>query len=208
MSEPDEGHEHHEVHFHPLQFLFGTPEQVAEQRRQADLAAMQNDALQHDMFDWMMNLDAESAKKLKLLVRVTAGDRSFGPFIEGQLSAMLKLKHDVCTVCGRDHDPSALVDGADLPTPHMDYAPPVVPEEDDPRGNTPAEDAAAYAQNMEVWGMRPPTPSEVAGMVIDEGELPVFCINCGMLYQSLEDRMLREPGIGGCPGCRHKSAHG
>ena len=37
---------------------------------------------------------------------------------------------------------------------------------------------------------------------------PFRCSNCGMGYVSLEDRMLRPPGIDGCGGCRLKSAHG
>jgi hypothetical protein len=34
------------------------------------------------------------------------------------------------------------------------------------------------------------------------------CKNCKMGYVSLDDRMLRRPGIDGCSGCQIKSAHG
>ncbi|ADD80836.1 gp050 [Rhodococcus phage ReqiDocB7] len=34
------------------------------------------------------------------------------------------------------------------------------------------------------------------------------CKGCHMFVFSLEDRMLREPGTGGCDGCKHKQAWG
>jgi hypothetical protein len=34
------------------------------------------------------------------------------------------------------------------------------------------------------------------------------CNNCDMIYQSLQDRMLNEPGLGGCTGCIEKTKWG
>lgn len=41
-----------------------------------------------------------------------------------------------------------------------------------------------------------------------EGPTKFKCGNCGVGIVSLEDRMLREPGIGGCSGCMVKSRQG
>lgn len=36
----------------------------------------------------------------------------------------------------------------------------------------------------------------------------VVCLGCGVVYPTLDDRMLRSPGIDGCSGCQQKSGHG
>ena len=36
----------------------------------------------------------------------------------------------------------------------------------------------------------------------------VKCLGCSTLYSSLDDRMLRSPGIDGCSGCQRRSGHG
>lgn len=40
----------------------------------------------------------------------------------------------------------------------------------------------------------------------EDGSL--VCRGCGMGYVSLDDRMLRRPGVDGCSGCQQKSAFG
>lgn len=40
------------------------------------------------------------------------------------------------------------------------------------------------------------------------GQRQVTCRGCGLLYISLEDRMLKPPGIDGCSGCQQRSAQG
>lgn len=40
----------------------------------------------------------------------------------------------------------------------------------------------------------------------EDGKL--YCTGCGMEYQSLDDRMLKPPGVSGCSGCQQKSAWG
>jgi len=43
--------------------------------------------------------------------------------------------------------------------------------------------------------------------LIPEGDY-FACANCGQFYISLEDRMLREPGVKGCKGCQEKAKFG
>lgn len=43
-------------------------------------------------------------------------------------------------------------------------------------------------------------------LVDDHGQ--IVCLNCGMEYASLEDRMRRAPGIEGCSGCLEKEKWG
>lgn len=50
---------------------------------------------------------------------------------------------------------------------------------------------------------------EEYGLEMVAGEWPkVRCINCGLISQSLDDRMLRKPKVDGCPGCQQKAKTG
>lgn len=71
------------------------------------------------------------------------------------------------------------------------------------------DDTLPREEALAKWGVREYNQGDIdAGLTMQPGEKPVICINCSMLYQSLEDRMLRPPLIDGCTGCQHKSAHG
>lgn len=62
---------------------------------------------------------------------------------------------------------------------------------------SPAENMIA---NAEIWGVRFVDPETLTGKV--------ECIQCGSEYQSLADRMVREPGFAGCHFCHLKSRLG
>jgi hypothetical protein len=130
-------------------------------------------------------------------------------FYTGWVTSILHTR-GVCTGCGRDHMEDMLGDD------HMPIQPPAVQVSDGPTQMEipfPSEDpppSSPYTEtdrihDMLKYSMREPEEGEVAS---GPNERPVICIPCGSLYQSLEDRMLRPPGVEGCEGCLNKQKWG
>lgn len=96
--------------------------------------------------------------------------------------AILRIKYpDVCSDCGRKTCGKAL--GSLIPA--------------QPAASNLARDLSpeGLATLMEEYGL------------VESGDI-FQCKNCAMPYQSLEDRMRREPGVANCPGCREKTRWG
>ena len=179
---------------HPFEFIFGapTPEQLEEHKRRHDQAHMEQQSLRHEVASYIDDLSMEQLKIFRAIISAVSGDEGYGQYMMGQLTAMLHVKYGLCVACGLNHD-EELQRTLDAPVPL-----PVV-EADEPMSDE------ERAINMHDYNLRAPNPGEVDAR---SDERPVICRGCGMLYQSLEDRMLRPTGIDGCHGCQLKSAHG
>lgn len=94
--------------------------------------------------------------------------------------AIMRIKYpDVCGDCGRPECGKALGSLIKLHDPEQD-------------GEATPKNREAL---MEEYGL------------VEAGDI-FQCKNCAMPYQSLEDRMRREPGEANCPGCREKTRWG
>lgn len=185
------------------------PEEIEQAlRAQLDRAEMSADATRHDVLRFFDELDPEQLKTFRMLIHHCASDESgrYASHLEGLISGVLQYKHGLCMGCGKKHDdPSELIKNEGLPNTVEKDDPQLVADGTKQLELFAQEKAVADLQAMEKWGVRPPVEGEVEA---SPEEKPVICIGCGALYQSLEDRMRRSPGIDGCYGCQHKSAHG
>ena len=118
--------------------------------------------------------------------------------IEGQIDAIFRFNFpELCRNCGR-----ASCGGS---APHLATEPPTITEayvarlqDQFQQVQAEVEDALKTKALMAEYNVVPRT----------DGPTPFKCGNCGVDIISLEDRMRREPGIGGCSGCMAKSRNG
>lgn len=167
-------------------------------------AEMSAEAGRHDILRFFDEQSIENLLLIRSLLHHCAGDESgrYPSHLEGFISGVLQYKHGVCTGCGKNHDDlSALVPDADKPADDDTEQLELFGE----AGPTIARELHDYEAKMNEYNLRLPREGEVDAR---SDERPVICVDCGALYQSLEDRMLRPAGIDGCYGCQHKSAHG
>ena len=134
----------------------------------------------HAVKQLLDELNEDQLKALDLILH-NVGNPEGVNYFHGRVEAALQYRFGVCP-CGEDHDPSKEFDQAPLPS---QVAPRI-----------PAPERLDRAELMDQYGMAE-----------SEGNF-IYCKNCGQQYASLEDRMLRPPGIEGCSGCQQKSAWG
>ena len=175
------------------------PEELAHAlQSQHERSEMSAEITRHEVMRFLDELSVDQIGILRMLLGHCSHDKNgrYSSYLEGLISGVLHYHHSVCAGCGKKHsDASDLTE--DVPasdgTAQLSlFEPEAINEEE-------------YLVNLLKWNMRKPILNEVES---GEGDRPVICVGCGMLYQSLEDRMLREPGVGGCSGCQHKAAHG
>lgn len=186
------------------------PEEVRRAiEQQQDQQAMEAEVLRHRIDAFFESLDVEQLTVMRIIMtHAGAGGSAYTSYVEGVCGTMLKYKFHLCG-CGKNHEEELLtmqtletsvsqwksrVEAVDRPEPGTDEDP------------SPAEVAAATADMMIEYGVRYPTNADK--VVASPGERPVICTGCGALYQSLDDRMLQEPGVKGCSGCQQKAKWG
>lgn len=180
----------------------GDPEQIrAAQERQE----MQADAIRHDIDNLLESLTLEEVTTLRYIIRQMTHNEHYGPYLDGTLGAMLKYKFGVCG-CGHNHEADLLAmhDTPVVPSPEQVEAygsdAQAVAEHGEPFEPV---NQAEFDAKLEEYNLRHPEPGEVTA---GPGEYPFVCKGCGMLYQSIEDRMLR--AADDCAGCVHKAKWG
>jgi hypothetical protein len=162
----------------PFAFLFPSKEEVERRAAQTQMSAQ---AFYHEMTGFLEKQSDEDLVMLYTLLGLASdnGDRLCG-LIEGTLSG-----RGFCFACQTRHDKSI-----------------------DEILDTPAESKEAETEttsDFQAMGDDKKLLDEYN--VIRAMEYPkVTCKGCGMVYQSLEDRMLRRPGQ--CEGCQHKAKWG
>lgn len=167
-------------------FFAGDPEEAqAMMQKLAEQQDMAQDVLRHEVERFFDSLDKEQLVALRHVMRATHGE-GYAEYVAGLIGGILKYKYNVCG-CGRDHDQELLA------------GPTETSEQTDVTGGV------NRADQMEVYDVR--SPSEAEGEY-GGGPNSVICRTCGQVYVSLEDRMLREPGVKGCEGCQHQARWG
>jgi hypothetical protein len=183
-------HEHHGPHMFAFQ-VGPTPEQVEQMRMGAEASA-------HDVRAFLDGMTSDQLHMFGRVLRAIAGDESAATYYVGMTLGLLHAKFNICLACGKNHDEAL----ADM----------VGPEET--KSSKPAkrdavtplkefhEKLADRDAQMVTFEVQLTTPE-------DRSLNPaVECIHCGTTWSSLEDRMLRKPGKGGCSTCIEKEKWG
>jgi hypothetical protein len=190
-----------------MTFMFG--EMPEELRQMIGLRHLEAQVTRNEVDRLMDELSIEDLVTFRTVMRYVASDPSAYNFFDGVIYSRLR-REGRCTSCGGpDHDHEAF-EGL---------------TEDDEDELNPAEKAWKEAGKMAVEVL--PTIDAVmaeSGLSVDDytnmttynlddlrdadtGDLLGFvCLNCGMTYPSIADRMLRAPDE--CSGCFRKAGHG
>lgn len=196
------------------------PEEIEQAlRRQQEHAEMHAEARGHEMLRFFEELTEDQLSQLRSILSACAVDDTgrYASHLEGFVNGVLQWKHGVCLGCGSKHtDASDLiketVPGGTLGKKEVDELNRVTDDGTEQLELSFEETAAQEQDRMSLmmgYSVREPNQRDFQqGLIKMPDEKPVICEGCGMLYQSLEDRMLRAPGVDGCQGCQHKAAHG
>lgn len=145
----------------------------------------------HRVSNFIEGLNVEQISVLKIMFHgltvCTCGTGKHAAYYEGLLDAMGAAKFDICMGCGENHLESIQkLNEASEPNPHVDENAGKSGEEID------------EADLMKLYEVK---------KVHDAGDV-VQCVNCGYVYPSLKDRMMKDPGMENCPGCVEKTKWG
>jgi len=140
---------------------------------------------------------------LDILVSLCAGDQTYACYIRGLVVGKKELL-GVCS-CGVNHEEEA--EAALTPTKsamverQFDFDPNYIEGVDT---EYPAMVELDSEANLEKYSL------ETVSAYQDGDPHPtgLRCKECNQMYPSVEDRMMRPPGVEGCGGCQIKSAHG
>lgn len=179
----DENNEHdHEGHAFVFPLQFGPTKEQVEQAR------MNNEANAHETRQFFDSLTAEQLKKLNgLFAMCYTSEGDAAQYFMGIISGFLDQKHKLCLACGKNHDEEL---HKFAPVEESKVSPTPV------QSDKPVQDAAERFRLMDEYGLYEPSSGRFA------------CRNCGTMYVSLEDRMLRRPGKAGCSGCIEREKWG
>ena len=211
-----------------------TRKKMEEERQRID---MQHEATRHDLMEVFLNLPPEQLMALRgVFDHTTDGERNLGSFLSGIISATMHFRFGYCMFCGVDHEAEMmkkLAESVAVEKPGTS-TPPSKTEQTEPD----LELNAAIARVMSLqYDFEHPTDDELIAIgslhgmppdrtnarvtaLMDEYELDdaydaesksflgFVCKNCGALYSSLQDRLLKPAGRENCPGCIHKTKWG
>lgn len=174
-------------------FIF-PPDMPEEMRRQyeqaADKVEMEQQEWAHSLSGFFDSLNLEQVVTLRKMMHGIVATTKYSDipsFWEGTLTGIMHFKFGVCLGCGENHD-----EVLKIVSEQEDADKSGVGHEPDGTGMSDAD----YKDMMTLYGLE----------ITDSGALA--CKNCGVHSASLKDRMLREPGKEGCPGCVQKEKWG
>lgn len=193
MPEENEENEHQHQPAFVLPFQFGlTPEQIEQER-------MRGEATGHETRAFFDSLNIEQLRKLAGILRQIHVDPDASIYYQGLAAGFIDLKHGICLVCNTDH--------SRVPTEFTEQH-----KTDDV--NSQQKDGQVHAYDCCEREAGKPHSYECLYMVQynlepdDDGSVRAMCKGCNKWYASLEDRMLRAPGVTGCEGCIEKQKWG
>lgn len=203
--------------------------EMEEKRRQWEMEVDDRTHAQDALFE---ELPREHLYTLALLFRAISHTEPeeavrIAARYDGIASTTLKYRFGVCPGCNKNHEEEAM---------KIFVAEGGGPKDSDPEWKFPEPKADAVSTSLPMKGASVPSffeddeknsepderdalsPEDIANMVVynlddlrdeDTHELLGFiCKGCGRRYVSIEDRMLREPGVKGCGGCQDKAKWG
>lgn len=162
--------------------VFSSPEDIFKQLELQEMASEDRARNIHRLFD---EGDKETLMAVRALMNMVAGNpssRALAAYYEGFVSAKIESRFNICPVHGVNHE-----------------------EEEFSSHN---EGSTTTRDNDEVVEVVVDIPVEdlMNTYRLEWRDGNLHCKDCGIQYQSLEDRMVKEPDD--CHGCQLRSAHG
>lgn len=170
---------------------------------------MEASQLRHAVYDFLNNLNYEQIKILDVMILRVAADAEWGHFLSGYIDGLSVMKFDICPGCGEpmaSHDPSVLLPPINSEGDTLTVTPQMLTLADKIDKRIDGEQRLL----MDLYGLDDVWDIEREVFLYFQCTQTPGCpsAGCGMQYFSIEDRMLRPPGLDGCSGCQVKSAHG
>jgi len=189
-------------------FVFGVPSE--EMRRQMEEAHetqhLQVLDFQHTLEEAWQALNYEQLYAVARWMALTADSGNASRNLAYHAGSLFRLaadKSNKCMVCDKDHDKEV----ESLLNTQGDGATSEVDSEPQPPTDEPAEPNLSYEETQRMIAEHEANVTLYRlTQNFDKGGFN--CTGCNMHYASLEDRMLKAPGIEGCSGCQWKSGHG
>lgn len=154
--------------------------QQEELKRRHDMHHMAIESSRHRMLNFLEDMNEEQLNCVRGLIQLVMEDHSVAGFYMG-FTAQLMTKFGYCAICAEKHD-----DPRDHKDELLKDASPEEPEAyEEP-------DQRAIKKLFEKFNLN----------------RDLTCKGCGTQYQSLKDRMLREPGPAGCDNCKQTTKWG
>jgi hypothetical protein len=199
-------------------------EQIAAMREAHALQVMNIQANTHLVASMIESLDEDQLTGLDMLLIAVLDETLLNGYYRGQIMQLLKTKFGHCQ-CGTKHGQPETFIAADQ-TPLPSQMAPRIPEPEiektvgDP-SNLDLEELAKLSEEVittpdqELVQVDSPRYNQLCDeyglltILIDDntGARTFQCV-CGMIYQTLQDRMLKPVGVKGCSGCQQKAKFG
>jgi hypothetical protein len=205
--------------------FFSNPEEfAAHMQEHANQEHMSYTDSVHKVKDFLDGLDRDGLEALDIILRSVIVQADTAHMVRGQITQIAHKKFDICP-CGEDHDPAKEFQTPLLPQQKA----PTIPNTATEHGGRPIEDVElpgdetsqerAAREMVEATVLTDEELMSEYGLELDpnygkpmsEGMMPpqkYRCINCQSGYPSLQDRMLKPPGVIGCSGCQQKGKWG
>lgn len=161
------------------------------QEAQAQLAKQRDEIDKAQIEAFLDSLSPEQLKTLGKMILITLGDNDAGWQFTGVISGCLMWKH------GRSWDGQE----SPLADPATSLAYKISQASGEPMNDLDRIEKSEQDKRAELMKMYNVVPDP-------QSEGYFKCGGCGSFIFSLEDRMLREPGPKGCPGCAEKAKWG
>lgn len=198
---------------------FETPEEAQRfMEEQQDKARAENAVLKSEMQAFLSELTADQLRVLDKMISMSAGDREIGYDLTGTIRGALIFKFgmnwDGEETPWSDTSAESFSPGSDEEhAPIVPVSPVVTTEPDvdfEALRNTKPEESMEHEQKQSALEKAQARLGQMSDYNLEPHPDNEYfrCTNCLLQYISLEDRMLRPPGIEGCPGCLEKSAWG
>ena len=145
----------------------------------------------HRVESFVYGLNQENLFALSLLLdQLLASGKRGTMFWSGQVTALLQDRHNVCAIHGVDHEAEGLAS--------------LVTEE----GSTPIGDSLTVKGAERIFQAIEENDERMVKYRVsfDPDQNRFFCDDCGYMYPTIEDRMLKEPDD--CPGCIARAGQG
>jgi hypothetical protein len=155
-------------------------------------AEMGMDSTLHEIYSMFDEIEIDYLEIIRRLLHNCAGEPQASGFWEGIILSKIAQRRKVCPACGKDHEKQA--------QEMLEAERARLAEEGGDLGSR-----AAVLIQMDQYHVAPVDDGDLLGSVVCTGITPPV-EGCGIVYQSLEDRMLRAPDY--CSGCFAKAGQG
>jgi len=166
--------------------------QLAAQQADLDRRHMQAIDRAHRVESFVYGQDQDGLYALSILLGQLIGNKVGTVYWQGQVDALLQERHNVCAIHGVNHEEEALAS--------------LSPEGSTPTGDTELSVPQPMLDKIEA-GLEELDRLMVEYRVsFNETVEKFYCDDCGYMYPTIEDRMLKAPDD--CPGCHLKASQG